>query len=152
VSDPAKAPGYTFKGVRLLSAQVKIIDRSALPQTLGVNFEYSDSPQVNGREVLLTQRIGVRVTPTGEPTRDLLTVETVLEGVFEGSEDVNIEPSEFAQHHAPPIMFPFSREWIFRLTSDCAPFPPILLPPMNVLQVRKAHAGTTETRPGPAKR
>jgi preprotein translocase subunit SecB len=53
----------------------------------------------------------------------------------------NLEPADFAENHAPAILFAFTREWLHRLTSNAGGWPPILLPPVNVLELRrKKHA------------
>jgi preprotein translocase subunit SecB len=138
MNDPSKSPGYGFQGIRLISASVLLVERLLPQAAFAIRFEYSDGSRIDGKSLVVVQNMKVTATPENDAARELLRVHTELEGTFEIGDAANIKPDDFANNYAPPIMFPFTREWIYRLTSDCAPLPPVLLPPINILRIREA--------------
>jgi preprotein translocase subunit SecB len=98
--------------------------------------------------VVFEQTGVVTIKDSVEKERNLLRAEVVLEAHFLSEAEVNIDPAIFASKYAPVIMLPYLREALTRLTTNAAPFAPILLPPVNVLLLKKRPAEPTRTEQG----
>lgn len=140
MNDPTRQPGYQFVALRLLRASYETLSDAPLATDGELGIAYADHVDVKEQSVVLRQSVTVRVLNPASPEQAFLQVSVELEGRFQGSGDVNLDPHDFANNHAPALLFAFTREWIHRLTSAAAPWPPILLPPINVLEVRKQNA------------
>jgi preprotein translocase subunit SecB len=140
MKDPQQQPGFAFTSVRLVRATYRL----AAPPAEGVQGEldirYADKVQVKKTSVLLRQSVRARVVDPQDPERAYLDLEVEVEGTFVGDVAPNLDPQDFGNNHAPAILFAFTREWVHKLSSAAAPWPPILLPPVNILQLRKQPA------------
>lgn len=110
-----------------------------------MSISYRDDVRVDGKRIIILQQLKVGVHDPADNSKVFVLAQVDIEGVFEGAVETNIDPTEFAHKHAPGVLFPFAREWIYKLTSSVAPWPPILLPPMNVLQLRAQGPGQPPT-------
>lgn len=140
MKDPEQQPGFTFSRLRLVRADFRSVAEPQGDDQGELDVDYRDKVQVHGRDVILRQAVRVRVLDATDPDRVYLDLTVELEGTFAGSEHPNLEPEEFGHRHAPAILFAFTREWVHKLSSAAAPWPPILLPPVNILQLRKQAA------------
>lgn len=142
MSDPSKAPGYrisTFRFLKLLCELSPNLPPHKEMDNVTAKFDYTDNYKITDQLVIVEQVGVVTITDEKDTERTLLRIEAVLEGVFAYSGEQNINPEIFATKYAPAILFPYLREAFTRLTSNSAPFTPIVMPPMNV-QLIKAEA------------
>jgi preprotein translocase subunit SecB len=136
MNDPNKAPGFQFINLVLLRASVELKDLTGgLVSQASIDFRYSDSHDIVGQVVRVTQEAEITILADGDPEHVLLIASVVQQGSFQASEEANIDSKGFALTNAPAIMFPYLREWIQRLTSHSG-FPPVVLPPLNVAAMR----------------
>jgi len=138
--DPEQQPGFVFSSMRLVRAEYRFLELPEGEDQGELDVDYRDRVQIQGRDVLLRQMVHVRVLNSKDTSRVYLDLSVEIEGTFAGSEHPNLDPAEFANHHAPAILFAFTREWVHKLSSAAGPWPPILLPPVNILQLRKQAA------------
>lgn len=137
MSDPTKQPGFQFIGMRVIRAHCEIVGDPPPGASGSLEVSYSDNVAVEDQSVTVRQTIQVQIF---DPTnRDIVFLRSLveIEGRFQGAADANIAPNEFGDNYAPTILYPFAREWIHKLTSAALPWPPILLPPVNVPELRK---------------
>jgi preprotein translocase subunit SecB len=137
MKDPTRPPGYQFQNLRVKRALIEFLVEPRGEATGELNVGYSDQVNVDGLSVSVIQTVTVQVLDPSDSRVVYLRAVVSLEGIFLGSADANIDPNDFGNDYAPSILFAFSREWIHKLTSACQPWPPVLLPPINVHQVRK---------------
>ena len=137
MNDPTRPPGFAFKRLRLLRAQCEVMNDPNDGEDGEIIFNYSDDVRVEGLSVAVTQSLFVQVVRPESREHVFLKAYVELEGRFEGGPAVNLDAERFGNEHAPAILYAFTREWIHRLTSAADPWPPVLLPPLNVLQIRK---------------
>jgi preprotein translocase subunit SecB len=142
--DPEQQPGFVFSSMRLVRAEYRFLEEPEAEDQGELDVSYRDKVEVQGREVLLRQMVHVRVLNSKDPNRAYLDLSVEIEGTFAGTEHPNLDPAEFANNHAPAILFAFTREWVHKLSSAAGPWPPILLPPVNILQLRKRAAAKPE--------
>lgn len=138
--DPGRAPGFQFSGTRLLKAQYQLFQESPAPSEGELTFLYDDEIEVQGLSIVVRQTVHARIVDSKNRAKTYVDARVELEGRFEGTSGANFSTEDFANDHAPAILFPFVREWLQRLTSDASPWPAIVLPPMNVMQLRKQKA------------
>ena len=137
MNDPTRPPGYTFSQVRLLRAYYTLSDDAPFTPTGKLEYAYRDELKLQEGSFSVLQTLGARIVDPIDPTLQYLKAEVSVEGQFAAIGNENVSLQEFAEHHAPAILFAFTREWLHRLTSSAGDWPPILLPPMNVLEMRK---------------
>jgi preprotein translocase subunit SecB len=142
--DPEQQPGFVFARMRLVKADFRALAEPEGEDQGELDVDYRDKVQVQGRDVILRQAVHVRVLNSKDPSQAYLDLAVEIEGTFAGSEHPNLDPVEFANNHAPAILFAFTREWVHKLSSAAAPWPPILLPPVNILQLRKQATAKSE--------
>jgi preprotein translocase subunit SecB len=134
---PDQQPGFAFARMRLIKADYRTLDEPEDEDHGQLDVAYQDSVHVQDRTVVVRQAVHVRVLGTRDKSRTYIDLTVELEGTFVGSEHPNLDPEDFGNNHAPAILFAFTREWVHKLSSSSAPWPPILLPPVNILQLRK---------------
>jgi preprotein translocase subunit SecB len=137
VKDPTRQPGYSFQDVRLIRAQYELGVEGTSDAEGELEWRYDDEVEVEGRTVRVRQEVRARVVDASSEDLVYLTASVVVEGRFESTPGANLEPRDFAENHAPAILFAFTRECLHRLTSSAGGWPPILLPPVNVLELRR---------------
>jgi preprotein translocase subunit SecB len=140
MKDPDQQPGFVFAALRLTRADYRTLAEPERDDQGELDVDYRDKVRVQGRSVVVSQAVHVRVLGTKDKSRTFIDLTVELEGTFHGSEHPNLDPEDFGNHHAPAILFAFTREWVHKLSSASAPWPPILLPPVNILQLRKQPA------------
>jgi len=142
------SPGFEFERVRLLSAQYEFVREPREGESADVGFNYGDKVEIEGLRVVVTQVVNVQLVSSADSSQVLLRAHVVLEGQFQGTPDAVLDAERFGNQHAPAILFAFTREWIHRLTSAAHPWPPIIIPPVNVLQLRQdSNAGSVPRSP-----
>lgn len=137
MNDPNEQPGYHFAAVRLIRADYRLLGGPPQGVKGNMDVDYSDRVEIDGGNVRVTQILKVRIVSPATPPEPYLELHVEVQGDFLASPGANIDPADFGNNHAPAILFPFSREWVHRLTSASSPWPPIVLPPLNVIQLRK---------------
>lgn len=137
MTDPGKQPGLFFDHVRLLRAEYELSPEAPNPPDGELDLDYGDHVTVEAARVLVRQRVSAKIHSPAEPERIFLRASVEVEGLFLAGPDTNISLDEFGQNHAPALLLAFTREWLHRLTSAAKPWPPILIPPLNVLEIRK---------------
>ena len=144
MNDPSQQPGYLFAGVRLLGADYRLTSDSPPGVKGDLDVNYEDQVEVHGPEVRIRQTLKVRILDAADKSRTHLQLRVEVEGRFTSHPGANLTLDDFAQNHAPAILFPFTREWVARLTSAATPWPSVLIPPLNVLQLRRGQAKPTQ--------
>ncbi|MCL4557989.1 MAG: protein-export chaperone SecB [Deltaproteobacteria bacterium] len=142
MKDLSKQPGYRFHYVRLLHANYNL-DPSLvqLPEKFENKFDYGDSFEMIENKLLIKQTGKISIyTGNSEQKKEILSLEVVIEGLFETTGLENIASDEFGTKNAPVILFPYLREIIFRLTSNMGTISPVLLPPINVIALKESKA------------
>jgi len=140
MKNPKRQPGYQFASMRLMRADYQLLDGPATGDKGNLDVDYGDQVDVQGQSVVLRQRLHVRILSSNDESKTYLDLRVDIEGTFVATPGANLDPTDFGNNHAPAILFAFTREWVHRLTSAAGPWPPILLPPVNVLQLRKQPA------------
>lgn len=135
-----RQPGFRFAGLRLVHAEYHLVDDPEEGDQGKLDVNYGDQIGVNGSDVIVRQSLHVRMLSQRDPSRVYLDLRVEIEGTFLGTPEPNLEPKDFGENHAPAILFAFTREWVHKLSSAAGPWPPILLPPVNILQLRKQAA------------
>lgn len=137
MTDPKRPPGFSFVQLRVLSARYELGEERP-PESVGeITLGYKDSVAVDGMRVVVRQMVEARVVDAADKTKIVLRAAVELEGTFEGTADANFTAEDFGNNHVPGILFAFSREWIHKLTSSAGDWPPILLDPVNIQEMRK---------------
>lgn len=126
--------------MRLLRADYRLFGGPAAGDKGDLDVDYGDAVEVQGEGVVVRQSLHLRILGSQDKSKTYLDLRVELEGTFVATPAPNLDPTDFGNNHAPAILFAFTREWVHRLTSAAAPWPPILLPPVNVLQLRKQQA------------
>lgn len=137
MKDPTRQPGFAFTDVRLARAQYELKSDPTSEAEAELQWRYEDSVDIQGGTVVVKQDLMARLVDRHRRDLVYLTARVAVEGRFEGSPDSNLNPSEFGEGHAPAILFAFTREWMHRLTSNAGTWPAILIPPVNVLELRR---------------
>lgn len=122
--DKNKQPGIKF--VRVYLSRLNYV----LPQVEPKNFEYdlnlSDTFKINKNKLIHTLTIQLYEGFSFE-----------LTGIFETIKDEeNLDLERFAGVNANALMLPFAREIISNITSR-TPLPHLLLPPINLVALKK---------------
>jgi len=127
--DEKKQPGVIFRGVFIKSLNFNLNEAKKQPKPLrysfGANFEHAVSPDKKKMKATLTVNCmdGIK-----NPPFDLVVS---IDGYFETAKEGNLSLKEYAKEMAPALLMPFVREIIANITSRI-PYPPILLPPINI--------------------
>lgn len=136
VPDDYKEPGYKFTNYRFKKLFCEISDAvpsdSVVDNATVAKLNYDDSYTINGSQLVVKQSGTVILNSESNPDLQQLRVEVVLEAIFTYDKSPNISPESFADEYAPAILFPYLREAVSRLTSNVAPFGPVLIPPTNM--------------------
>lgn len=140
MNDPNEQPGYHFAAVRLMRVDYRLTGGAPQGVKGDMEVDYSDRVEVQDRSVRVTQSLNLRIVNHDTPTLHYLELQVEVQGDFVAAPGANIAPRDFGNDHAPAILFPFTREWVHRLTTGAGPWNPILLPPLNVIQLRKSAA------------
>ncbi len=137
MNDPNRPPGFAFAGLRLIRSSFELLGAPIDDQGAELVFNYDDNVKIDGQLVTVTQSLAVALIHPTNKEQVYLRAFAELEGRFQGSEDANLTPEQFGNDHAPAILYSFTREWIHRLTSAADPWPPIVMNPANVFQLRQ---------------
>lgn len=141
MKDPEKQPGYRFARLRLLRATYEVPespDPQLPPGNSSLDIQFQDRVGFDKGLVRYVQEVQVKgPVVDGRPVMEVFVS---VEALFTYSEPVNIPPEEFAEQAAPPMVFPFVREWVYRLTTQAGRLPAILLPPVNLPALKAAKA------------
>jgi preprotein translocase subunit SecB len=138
MNDPNKQPGYAFSGIRLIDAAYSLVKQPEPGRPLTLDIDFADRIMALEPTIQIRQKVEVTLVDSADNGEVCIRVRAEIEGVFQPIGEVNIPPMEFASNQAAVILFPFLREWIHRLTSETGVVPPLLLPPINVLLMRRA--------------
>jgi preprotein translocase subunit SecB len=122
--DKKKQPGINF--VKVFLTKLKYELPEVKPQEFKYNFSCRDSSKIEGKTLICTLYISLY-------ERFQLELTGIFETI-EGQENMGLE--EFAKVNAPAHLIPFAREIISNITSR-TPLPYLLLPPINVLAMKK---------------
>lgn len=122
--DESKQPGIIFKTIFLSKLKYE------LPKIEPNKFEYDlyfiDTYKIEGNVLISTLTVHLY---------DRFELE--LTGIFETKKgEENLDLKEFANVNAPALLLPYAREIISNITSR-TPLPQLLLPPINVVAVKK---------------
>jgi preprotein translocase subunit SecB len=140
VTAPAAAPaGYRFLRFWVVHAEFETSGKTPPGPELEVKADYHDQVVRVSPRIEVEQRIVATIFPKSAPSDIAYTASATLRGEFERVGDAQPPPAEFAEDNALALLYPFTREWIHRLTSGGA-LPPLLLPPMNIKAIHRARA------------
>ncbi|MFA5015468.1 MAG: protein-export chaperone SecB [Actinomycetota bacterium] len=126
--DKKKQPGIRF--IRVLLTKLIYELPEVKPEEFKYNFSCRDSSKIKGKTLICTLYIELY---------DRFQLE--LTGIFEtieGQENMGLK--DFAKVNAPALLMPFAREIISNITSR-TPLPYLILPPINVLAIKKSVKG-----------
>jgi hypothetical protein len=145
--DQPPAVGYLFKSLRVVRALVNCTPPQGQQFPTGdyqVNIQLSDMFQI--KESLLFFRQRALVTAPAVMPPEVFAIDVDLEACFAFTKDPPLAPRVFVSDVAPTILFPYTREWVSRLSAQLGVIAPILLPPLNM---RERQGPQTEIPPEP---
>lgn len=134
---PDDATSYRFQFDRLVVTRsvFEVVDPEAgvpdedRPARIPLNVTINGAIEVNPQ----TLRAIVTLHAIVDPDRKWQPyhLEVIVKGLFAATQATPAIFDQFCRHAAPPILFPYVREHVHRLTMD-APHGPVLLEPINV--------------------
>jgi preprotein translocase subunit SecB len=126
--DNKKQPGIIFTGTTIKKLSFELNSKFTQPKEpiqLGVHLEHKNN--IIGNKLECELYIELFKNVENAPFK----LEIALLGIFEKSEQPNMELEEFGKVNAPALMIPYLRELVDNISSRTF-LPPILLPPINI--------------------
>ena len=131
-----KEPGIVFNRIFLMRCNFerRINGKEERENDLQFNFRINNKMNKERTKLLVEFETLVGKKEEKSP----IFIDVVMAGEFSINEaEKNLDLEEFYIHNAPAIIFPYIREYISDLTTRAGYTPPIILPPMNIINMMK---------------
>lgn len=141
VNNKDNKSGYQFLSVVLLESQFKRIPKVSTDTkliTAEININHKNQIQDSLINVILELSFKAINKDLGITE---IEAKIVMVGKFIQSGTPELPKKKFAQHNAPAILFPYLREHLSNLSLR-AGIPPIILPPVNFVELESKKTAT----------
>jgi len=134
--DKNKEPGILFNKIFLSKCNFKKNSMNSKMKEAKLKFDFRINNRMNNEKTKLLVEFETMIGKDEEQSPIYLDV--IVAGEFSINEtEKNLDLEEFSKFNAPAIIFPYVREFISDLTTRAGFNPPIILPPMNIINMIK---------------